>query len=440
MLIRFSVANFRSFNEEVVFSMIPGRSRQHENHVIKADSPDGIDVLRMGLLYGANASGKSNLIKAMAFAQKFIVEGVRPKQSIPTEPFRLDPACIEKPSRFEFELIVDGIAYAYGFELDRKSIQSEWLIQIGKSGETSVFERTFCLPNPHIVFGDNLIDDEPFLQFVRRSTRANQLFLTNAIEHNVKIIENVFEWFRTKLAIFSPDSSYRHVEDSLYKTSIFVEYQNSFLKKLNTGIDHVRLDLVPPESIDRITSPLVDGNMALEHIFLNEHFSKSDKKNRRFATLNESGDIEVYDVKTVRMDNLGKEIAFDFGDESDGTQRLIELYPILFISTGLTVVIDELERSLHPNIVRTLLKAVMFETSENQLLVTTHEATLLDLDLLRRDEIWFIEKSPSGASTLYSLEEFKPRHDLDIRKGYLQGRFGAIPVFGNALQLNGEAE
>lgn len=439
MLIRFSVANFRSFNEEVVFSMIPGRSRQHENHIIKAESPDGIDVLRMGLLYGANASGKSNLIKAMAFARNFIVEGVESEQPILVEPFRLNSSNMKLPSRFEFEFIIAGTAYAYGFELDGRQVREEWLTKIFTTRDETVFERTTQDGKTSVIFETDSTEKQ-FFEFVARSTRENQLFLTNAVGNNVEQLTSIFRWFRSKLVILTHGSVNRELEELYYSSSKYVSELSGFLKKINSGIQEVKLHPIPVEAIDypRLSLPEIE-QAELDRYLLNVTFRGKDKMKRRFATL-ENGELKAFEVKFVRRGNKENNILFDFGDESDGTQKVIDLYPIFYLSFDSTVILDELERSLHPNLVRLLIQHAMSQNSVKQFIFTTHEATLLDLDLLRRDEIWFVEKSPLGASTLYSLEEFKPRHDLDIRKGYLQGRFGAIPVFGNALQLNGEVE
>ncbi|MFO7540890.1 MAG: ATP/GTP-binding protein [Chloroflexota bacterium] len=439
MLIRFTVENFRSFDQEVVFSMLPGRAQKHSDHIV-AGKDHGIDVLRTGLLYGANASGKSNLVRAMAFARDFIIEGTRPKQAIPVEPFRLKPARTSEPSRFEFEFMVDQQAFAYGFVADRQFVHEEWLYEVTSKNERPLFERTTNTNGiTQATFGSPLLKeaDTQFLAFVARGTRPNQLFLTKAAENNVTFVSNVYSWFHKSLTIIFPDTQYQGIQVDVHKDQRFTQALSAFLKTMNTGIDAVCTNPADYETIEPLKLIVAE----LETPSQDEESGEGENKlvvvdgppgHRYLLHRNEEGFFEAYSLGTRRRVN-GETIDFDLFDESDGTLRLFDLFPILHGARKRVFVIDELERSLHPNLVRRFIQHFLASDTNNQLIVTTHESTLLDLDLLRRDEIWFVEKAPNGASTLYSLEEFKPRHDLDIRKGYLHGRFGAIPVFGSNL-------
>ncbi len=441
MLIRFTVENFRSFYEEAVLSMIPGRMQKHPNHVVSGNGSKGIDVLRTGLLYGANASGKSNLIRAMDFAQKLIVDGTKPKQRIPVEPFRLSEEALQKPSRFEFEFISQGQAYAYGFVVDSRCVHEEWLFLMDKQKEQPLFERVtneemktnVSFPNLNLLKNP----DEQFLQFVARSTRPNQLFLTKSVEDNLDYYFSVSDWFSTTLTIIFPESKAKGIQSIIGSNDEVRKSLSDFLDIMNTGIDGVSLDQVKVETIkfpakndvDNILTELQQNSAVVFDI---------PNGGRYLAQLNEQGQQNFYSLGTIRRldDN---EVRFEMFEESDGTQRLVDLFPVVYMDVSRVFIIDELERSLHPNLVRRFIKLFLENTSGSQLIVSTHESTLLDLDLVRRDEIWFVEKRPSGSSALYSLEEFKPRADLDIRRGYLQGRFGAIPVLGSSLDLEPNA-
>ena len=443
MLIRFSVANFRSFSEEAVFSMVPGRSRQHADHILKASRPDGIDLLRMGLLYGANASGKSNLVKAMAFARELIVDDKKAEQPILVQPFRLDSIYQTRPSFFQFEFIVEGTYYVYGLELTPTEIKEEWLQTVKNDTEQTLFDRKTIDGKAIVDFPDLFIEDEDeeerlYLRFVARSCNPNQTFLHAAIRNNLDTFGQPFHWFKNKLKIISPVRSYNNLLEILHDNEQAIDYiQRHILTTSNTGIGRISvLKVLENENPFELTSEEIEAVASFpSDIGFVQEFTLN---NRSYALRRSREDHNIYMLGTARRTSDGKETWFHFSDESDGTQRLIELAALIFSDEDQVIVIDELERSLHPNLVRQFLMLLAEQDNRNQLIVTTHESTLLDLDLLRRDEIWFVEKSPAGASTVYSLEEFKPRHDLDIRKGYLQGRFGAIPVFGNALQADEE--
>ncbi len=449
MLIRFTVENFRSFAEETVFSTLPGRAKKHADHIIPTPVAD-IAVLRAAVIYGANASGKSNLVRAIAFARQFIVDGLRPKQPVPVEPFRLNAGSNFRPSRFEFEFVAGGQVYAYGFAADRQRVHDEWLYVIRSAqSEYSLFQRISDEKGvAQITFGNAAVTsgtDRQFLDFVARTVRPNQLLLTKMAENNVDLFEPPYEWFRTALTIIFPDSFARSIQLRVHKDQRFSQALAAFLQDMNTGITEVCTTPVKPDEIDFPLDLLeYELNTPEQSVEKNNGNGEADKmlvlngpNGRYLIHRDEAGALRAYVLHT-RHYAAGQPVDFQLAEESDGTQRLFDLFPVLYGATDRVFIIDELERSLHPNLVRHFIRQFLRSAGRNQLIVTTHESTLLDLTLLRRDEIWFVEKSPSGVSAMYSLEAFKPRHDLDIRKGYLQGRFGAIPVFGSRLFLEGE--
>lgn len=443
MLIRFTAENYRSFDEEAVFSLIPSSVTKHPHHIIKGQG-HGIDVLRIGLIYGANASGKSNLIRAMAFARDLIVDGTRPKRYISVEPFRLRAERLHQPTRFEFEFVVSQKAYAYGMVVDRWRVHEEWLFEVTTKGERPLFERTTAEDDTtHVTFGPKVVkkSDQTFLDGVARGTRPNQLFLTETAERNVPNFAPMYSWFDNTLQIVFPETRAQNIAVGVHMDQRFSHVLANFLKAMGTGIDEVCMTPIDLESVD----------IPLE--FIQEQFdtdSSLENQTKLVVVMSHAGhrylfgrqtdnELEAYRLSTRHLGN-GEKITFDILEESDGTRRLFDLFPMLYNPQPKVYVVDELERSLHPNLVRQFIEQFLTTANANengQLIVTTHEATLLDLELLRRDEVWLVEKNQGGASQLYSLEAFKPRHDLDIRKGYLQGRFGAIPVFGHALQPTG---
>ncbi|MEA2008834.1 MAG: AAA family ATPase, partial [Chloroflexota bacterium] len=214
MLIRFHVSNFLSFDEEVELSMIPGKTRKHPGHIVKGDGRHNIDILRSAIIYGANASGKSNLVKAMEFARNLIVEGTRAKESIPRTRFKLKEETLNKPSKFEFEFKVGERCYVYGFELDRQRIYEEWLYEIRKTTETMLFEReTDSLGKTTVEFGKIEVKDEKEREYLDlyaggMGIRPNQLFLTESVDRDVQSFQSAYKWFVEKLIIIFPYSNY----------------------------------------------------------------------------------------------------------------------------------------------------------------------------------------------------------------------------------------
>ena len=434
MLIRFTAENFRSINEEVVFSIFPSRVEKHSNHIIRHPKQDG---LRIALLYGANGSGKSNLIKALDFARRLIVNGTPPKQSIPVEPFRLAKSHNTQPSRFEFEFTIGEKLYAYGFIVDRQRVREEWLYLINREDDSLLFERKTNYDGIVDASFGSIDEEKLFLDFVARATRPNQLLLTKLIDDNVKSFDPVYHWFSKVLTIIFPDTQATSILLRVWQDEAWNESLGSFLREMNTGIEQVCARPIEIESIDLPIEEIWNGS-ADNTVDQSEKILINSSEGRYLLQTNAQGEREAYTLGTKRLLD-GTTVDFDLKDESDGTQRLFDLFPIIDDTKDRVFVIDELERSLHPNLVYRFIHSFLQTQKQNQLILTTHESTLLDLALLRRDEIWFMEKSPAGSSTLYSLEEFKTRHDLDIRKGYLQGRFGAIPIFGSSLEQNGEA-
>jgi AAA15 family ATPase/GTPase len=443
MLIRFTVSNYLSFNEEIEFSMIPGKCRSHAHHVVKGNKRGSINVLRAGIIYGANASGKSNLVKAMSFARHLIINGTRPKKHIPRAHFKFDASCVNKPSRFEFEFKLKKEAYAYGFELDSQRIHDEWLYKITKTTQKKIFERhTLDNNESKVEFGDFPFNDKREQKLVNlMKTRENQLFLTQSIEAGIKQFEHIINWFR-KLIIIFPGAYDHGIELAIEKNETIHHLLLDFLERFDTGISGIstkQMDLkndaaaLPEEIQTRLTETLETGKMTI----LN-----TPNNVRCLVSMNKQNELEVFKLMANhKIKDSTNETSLEIKDESDGTQRLLDLIPVLYLvlNEDYVCIIDELDRSMHPKLSFNILEMFLDNRAnhESQLIVTTHETSLLNLNLLRRDEIWFVEKNKDGASSVFSLEEFVPRYDSDVRKGYLLGRFGGIPILNNAASRLG---
>lgn len=436
MLIRFLVRNFRSIDNEVELSMIPGRVRKHPQHIVKDANPSGYDLLKTSVLWGANAAGKSNIIEAIRFAQQLIVRGTRPNQKIHVERFRLDEKALTQPARFEFEIKVHDKAYAYGFEVTPEAIQNEWLYEIAKTKESRrLFDRTTENDQTQVEFDPKSLgankEDSQFVQFVARGTRANQLFLTECSERNVRYFSDVMAWFQKVLLILPPPSvPASPMEIHLGGDEQLASNLVSILKGFNIDISGIQL-----ERIDDNENP--NDSTRLKELFdkmpgESGQIILGNNRGRFVIRRDKEGFVSLFKVITTHRANNNSDVQFEFGEESDGTIRLIDLLSgfIASLQDERVFVVDELDRSLHPKLSYNFLDFFLKTTKgfPNQLIVTTHETTLLNLELLRRDEIWFVEKNKKGSTELYSLEEFTPRHDKDIRRSYLQGRYGAIPI------------
>ncbi len=447
MLIRFSVSNFRSFRDEVSLSFLPGKATSHNEQLI-AQNELGIDLLKFAMVYGANASGKSNLVRAIAFARSLVLEGTRPKQRIKVEPFKLERACAFAPTRMEFEFVApNGQAYAYGFAITSDKIMEEWLSHFTSSdSEEVVFERRFVEDDGEETasyryhFNEAVWseDADQFLPFVGRMTRPNQLLLTQLFEAGIAEIDPILAWFLSIEFIF-PESKHYSLPQLVRTDEQFSDALSRFLREMDTGVDCVKLQalstdelaaLIPQQMIDDMVQTISDVSDVSPQTAESNMTLIGPSDERLVVQLNEDGSYRAYALGTVRQSAEQQEIDFELSEESDGTKRLFDLFPSLYSANNRIFIIDELDRSLHPNLVEKFLAFFLRQKNGTQLLVTTHESTLLNLSLVRRDSIWFTEKRPNGATDLYSLEAFKPRKDRDIRKGYLNGRYGAVPVLG----------
>ncbi|NER21690.1 MAG: AAA family ATPase [Symploca sp. SIO1C2] len=453
MLVQVTIENFLSFKEAITLSMLgENNDLNHVEHLAVDAAGKGKSVLPIAAIYGANAAGKSNLIDAIDFAKDLIIEGTRSGQVIPVSTFKLGDYS-KKPSSFEFIFTYEDACYFYGFELNAKRICEEWLYGIppNKKRKVLYFERTTSEQEKTAVeFGAILrgrkSTNQQFLDFIAQGTRPNQLFLTEAVDRNVKKLQPVVNWFKKVLTIIPAESHYSGLEFGILGSNEFTKFLNNFLKLSGTGIDSIGMDEIqldfdyhfpeiPVSMREDIEQQLAE---AVENSVL---MIESITAKRYLLIKGEDQQINIMQLKTKHRNEKGQLVDFSIDEESEGTQRLINLIPALFIlqqKPEKVIFIDELDRRLHPLLSRQFLElSLHYQAKESisQLIFTTHDTNLLDLDLLRRDEIWFVEKNQKGASDLYPLAEFKIRPDLKIEKGYLNGRFGAIPFFGDIRSL-----
>lgn len=432
MLIRFVFKNCLSYRDETDFNMLPGSESSNPDHLIPIKQ--GIEVLPVAALFGANASGKTNLVQAMRCAVNIIRKGNQQRgQRFDFVPFRLDSDSGEQPTSFEFEFVAKGQPYAYGLVLTQTQVLEEWLFEIGDE-EVLLFERK----QGAFKFGQRFQENEEDLIFLKSEGRGvsdNQPFLTECGRRNVPFFSDAFDWFRHTIQFVFPKSRYGQLEADL-EDEVFKSFLETALNIADLGISGV-----DSEEVD------LDKDLAEE---LEKRF-KEDPSIAYIKLVGKAGErihariIDgVLKASKIVTYHHGVPTPFDAQDESDGTRRMMDLAPAMLsvLRSGKVFVIDELDRSLHTLLVRRMLYLfldVLLQTKKGQLIFTTHDAHVLDQDLFRPDEIWFSQKNHQGASELFPLSDFRD-YPEDLRLSYLSGRFGATPTIPPSTSLRqGEA-
>ena len=426
MLIRFKVANFLSFKEETEFSMVAGKERIHQHHVIKGKKNQP-NLLRAALLYGANAAGKSNFVKAIEYAG-LLISGESKEIFLIPQKFKLEKEFPNKLSTFIFEIISHEKVYEYGFKVGVGAFYEEWLTEFSKNTEIRLFKRTHKAGKKDIFEETDFPkkkSDKEFLKFVQRSTPSDKLFLTQCKDNNVEWFQSVYDWFENTLEIIYPNSYDSELEQRLRENVAFNQFFTELNKKAGTGISSFEIvDFYGRrDELGRPSGFIFPSNSVGEDV-IRRGIAERIPRLKLF-----------HGNENISQKSIFTETYFEKEQESDGTQRLFDLaFPFYDLATSeppKVYIVDELERNLHTNLSYMLLKSYLEQEGKGQLIATTHDTHLLDLDLLRRDEIWFAEKDEYGATQLYSLYDFNPRYDKNIEKDYLLGRYGAIPFLGN---------
>ncbi len=420
MLVEFRVKNFRSLRDEQVLSLVASNDNTlRDTNTLPTGLKSAPSLLSSAVVYGANASGKSNLIKALQYMRGVVVESatvIQPGQTYSVQPFRLDSDSNSLPSEFEVTFLLDGVRYQYGFAMTTQRIVSEHLLVYKAFKPQRWFTRSF---DPSA--GKDVYEFGPGLKGPKNvwegATRPNSLFLSMAVQLNNDALRPVFDWFVNRLVIFneqvqlSPQVTIQMLNQTEGRKDIC-----NFLSAADISIADIKLETrkVPGQAV---------------------HFDATAGK----AEVRPE-EMEEHMLRFHHETAQGKAV-FDLMDESHGTRNLLFLAgPVLdILSKGLTLIFDELDTSLHTLLVRELVR--MFHrpeinTGSAQLIFTTHDTSLLDApDLFRRDQVWFVEKDQAQASTLVSLTDFSPRKNEALERGYLIGRYGGVPFLSHTLGL-----
>ena len=414
MLIEFSVTNFRSIKAEACLSLVASRDKKHgDSNVVEpnlAENARPIQLLRSAAIYGANASGKTNLLLGLKTMHDIVLHASDSLDELPVTPFRFDPECHTLPTSFEVICVADGVRYQYGFSATPHEVTDEWLYA-WPSGRMQVWferSRSETSDEPSWKFGRKLTGDR---EVWRRATRPQALFLSTAVSLNSTQLLPLFNWFRERLHVasfggWSPRFSLEYCDKN--QTDIV-----DFLTVADLAVTDIRI-------VEKDFSPeMLPKGMSTEL--------------KKEITEKLAGKRTVEDVFLRHQPIGGKSAELEMDEESHGTQKMFALAgPWLdSLDKGNIIVFDELHDNLHPALVRFLINR-FHDPEANpygaQLIFSTHDTSILDRDMFRPDQIWFCERNAHLETSLFSLSDFRPRRGVEnLEKAYLAGRFGALP-------------
>ena len=440
MLLRLIAENLTSFKEAVEFNTFPSsRSHSHENHKITCGHAT---ALRMSAIYGANGAGKSNLLQALNLLQTMVKTETLRKIDFYDDPtFKLDSQCSGKPSGLAVEFYYNNNVFYYHVEFTLEEIVLEELLLSKKSKDIPLFTRK----RTDISIDSNYIGkgiSEQFQDALKRLVRPDMLllsFLGNYYSSESPLVVDAYQWFMKNLQLVLPDMFYGSVPHMIDTDSDFSELVNRTLPELKTGIDKVivRKELIAEEDVK-------SGKLMQLVKQAKEHPGEPQTTRNRFTddvvnVIFEDGNVYLKTLVAVHRNLDGSEVEMSLHDESDGTRRLIEYMPLLYaiIQKDMVYVVDEIERSIHPIMIKDIVRKLSESTTaKGQLIFTTHESGLLDQNIFRPDEIWFAQKDAEQATQLYPLSDFNIHKTANIENGYLNGRYGGIPFLSNLKDLH----
>jgi AAA15 family ATPase/GTPase len=449
MLLRFTVENVFSFGKRKEFNLFPyTRLNTLKHHCYERLD---IKVLKVAALYGANGAGKSNLVKAIGWLQNVVYGGSLPT-SLRHSGFKLFVEGDEQPKSqmIAIEFIASGQAFYYGLEWKEGIILTEELYHsgLGKKEDKLLFERkTNEKRHTTVKLAENIEQDqkgrllkeilvEEFAEpdksvFKWLAARESTLFIP---------IKQAQYWFEGNLRVLSPNTKPHAIMLQLERNKSFKKYADDTMRTFKTGIDSLETKTIP---FDKFFGE--EEERFLEEIRQqfaeNPHAVIELEGDDEMVITKEEDAILVKYLETSHSKINGSKVIFDIEQESDGTRRLIDFLPMLYetMTHDAVFFIDEIERSIHPLLIKELVRKFADNpNTKGQLIFTTHESNLLDQQIFRQDEIWFAEKDQEGSTDLYTLSDFKEHKTIDIQKGYLNGRYGSIPFLGDLKALNWE--
>jgi uncharacterized protein len=425
MLIEFKVGNFCSFKDIVTLSMVASSDKEHiETNTVKIS--DKLRLLRSAVIYGANASGKTNLFKAMSFMKYFVLYSSKESQAeepIEVEKFRLSTVSEKEPSTFEIIFLIDNIRYRYGFQVDEKRVHNEWLYYIPSTREATLFTR-----EKDIIKLGNDFKEGKGLETI---TRENALFLSVTAQFNGETAKKILQWFKNFNIISVPDrGGYEGFSISKLDDKEFKEFSLQFLKIADLGIKEIQKESTPV-SIDNFPKEIP------KKLVKNLPSVLGEREIARIITIHQK-----YDKNNTPLNDESFSL---LKNESTGTRTLFGLSAPIYdtLKNERVLVIDEWTSTLHPLLTRAIIEAFhnykLFKEpdrqSKAQLILSSHDTSILTNQFFRRDQVWFTQKNEFGATDLYSLKEYSIRNDASFIKDYIMGKYGAVPFTGNIESL-----
>jgi hypothetical protein len=433
MIIEFRVKNHRCFRDEQVLSLVAGPDKSLPDNVFEEG---GFRLLRSAAIYGPNASGKSSLIEAIGFMRDLVVNSAKkqPGNHISVNAHQLDPVTSREPSLFELSFVLDGAQYQYGFTATGQRVLEEWLYEYQTNRAREWFRRDWDpqRKRPSYVFPSQNLKGRKLE--IAEEAGENRLFLSWGANRNHEQLLPIYEWFRDSLCMTPRGED----EDILPRTDevVFSADANrgallQMLRSADLGISDVKITEKEPDRqrMDELMATMrKPGGMTDEAILELLSLTKAI-----------TGGTGRFNVRVIHRGHGGMKAVFNLKDESEGTRRFFALAGpwIESLTHGSTVFVDEIHESLHPMLTRQLVE--LFHDSQwnrrnAQLVMTTHDVSLMDSSLFRRDQIWLTEKDEEGAAHLYSLSDYKkkrPRKEENWQKSYMAGKYGAVPILGD---------
>ena len=410
MILEFSITNFLSFKEKVTFSMVANATNGLDDNYIISNNRR---VLKTNAIYGANASGKTNLFKILTIAISMLRSSntTNINAKLPITPFKFAKNTLNKPSEFEIKFIVDDVRYVYGFVADSNKIYEEYLYYYPNGRETKIFDRTntndYSFPQK----------DEKILNDIASKNAPNKFFIATATNWNYEKTKVPYKFLSADINTFNNLSGLRDIalREYLKNDKELKSFALDFLKKADFNIEDYKV----------LETDVPDDVLAAIPDFIKTGMSIKEKPK----------------VFTALFKHRGSTVELSYEEESMGTQIIFCFIPFIMdaLNNKRVVIVDELDRSLHPYLVEMIVQ--MFNDSDinkngAQLIFNTHDTNLLKLNILRRDQIWFAEKDDkNGISDLYPLSDFSVRKTENVEKGYMLGRYGAVPFIKNDFNL-----
>jgi len=425
MLLRMGVSNYLSIAERQEISLVATKLKGPEDSLLEVPGSGDLKALPSAVIYGANASGKTNFIKAFRFMKNVILYSHRrgdPEGGVPRIAFGLNPDLAAKPTQVDADFIIDGVRYQYGFECDDDAFTSEWLYAFPEGKRRKLFERS----GSDVDFGQSFKGPKKILVDLMR---PNSLFLSTATQNDHEELTKIVSFFY-RSGFNSAVSVAAEMLNNTFKKSQIDARSIKFLELIGTGITGYRLsDVNVPANVIAFTKEI--QSLARKHMGdgLNIEVSEENEKHVSIE-LSHKGQSE-------------EQCFFSLERESSGTRRLLLILNSIFksLDEGSLVIVDELDASLHTFAAEQIIKLFSDRNINRlgaQLICTTHDTNLLSCPILRRDQVWFCEKNEVGASSIFPLSDIKSRPSDKFEQGYLEGRYGGIPYSGNIKSLFGE--